>query len=257
MKMTIEVVQIPCLNDNYGYLIHEPGSGLTATIDTPEVAPINAALTQRGWRLTHIFNTHHHFDHAGGNEALKEQWGCTVVGADNDAARIPGIDQRVVDGDQFAFGDVEVTVFEVPGHTSGHIAFYLASENMVFVGDTLFALGCGRLFEGSPEQMWNSLQKLMALPDETVVYCAHEYTQANAAFALSVEPDNLDLQKRSAQIDALRAKGEPTVPTSIGLERATNPFVRPASAGLRQHVGLESASDVEVFAETRRRKDSF
>ncbi len=255
--MTIEVVQIPCLNDNYGYLIHEPGSGLTATIDTPEVAPINAALTQRGWRLTHIFNTHHHFDHAGGNEALKEQWGCTVVGADNDAARIPGIDQRVVDGDQFAFGDVEVTVFEVPGHTSGHIAFYLASENMVFVGDTLFALGCGRLFEGSPEQMWNSLQKLMALPDETVVYCAHEYTQANAAFALSVEPDNLDLQKRSAQIDALRAKGEPTVPTSIGLERATNPFVRPASAGLRQHVGLESASDVEVFAETRRRKDSF
>ncbi len=255
--MTIEVVQIPCLNDNYGYLIHESGSGLTATIDTPEVAPINAALTQRGWRLTHIFNTHHHFDHAGGNEALKEQWGCTVVGAANDAARIPGIDQRVVDGDQFAFGDVEVTVFEVPGHTSGHIAFYLASENMVFVGDTLFALGCGRLFEGSPEQMWNSLQKLMALPDETVVYCAHEYTQANAAFALSVEPDNLDLQKRSAQIDALRAKGEPTVPTSIGLERATNPFVRPASAGLRQHVGLESASDVEVFAETRRRKDSF
>ena len=255
--MTIEVVQIPCLNDNYGYLIHESGSGLTATIDTPEVAPINAALTQRGWRLTHIFNTHHHFDHAGGTEALKEQWGCTVVGAANDAARIPGIDQRVVDGDQFAFGDVEVTVFEVPGHTSGHIAFYLASENMVFVGDTLFALGCGRLFEGSPEQMWNSLQKLMALPDETVVYCAHEYTQANAAFALSVEPDNLDLQKRSAQIDALRAKGEPTVPTSIGLERATNPFVRPASAGLRQHVGLESASDVEVFAETRRRKDSF
>lgn len=255
--MTIEVVQIPCLNDNYGYLIHESGSGLTATIDTPEVEPINAALGLRGWRLTHIFNTHHHFDHAGGNEALKEQWGCTVVGADNDAARIPGIDQRVVDGDRFAFGDVEVTVFEVPGHTSGHIAFYLASENLVFVGDTLFALGCGRLFEGSPEQMWNSLQKLMALPDETVVYCAHEYTQANAAFALSVDPNNLDLQKRSQQIDAMRAKGEPTVPTSIGLERATNPFVRPASSGLRQKIGLESATDVEVFAETRRRKDSF
>lgn len=255
--MTIEVVQIPCLNDNYGYLIHEPGSGLTATIDTPEVAPINAALEQRGWRLTHIFNTHHHFDHAGGNEALKEQWGCTVVGADNDAARIPGIDQRVVDGDRFAFGSVEVTVFEVPGHTSGHIAFYLASEAMVFVGDTLFALGCGRLFEGSPQQMWNSLQKLMALPDETVVYCAHEYTQANAAFALSVEPDNPDLQKRSQQIDQLREKGEPTVPTSIGLERATNPFVRPSSSGLRAQIGLESASDVEVFAETRRRKDNF
>ncbi|XOV82251.1 MAG: hydroxyacylglutathione hydrolase [bacterium] len=255
--MTIEVVQIPCLNDNYGYLIHASGSGLTATIDTPEVGPINDALAQRGWRLTHIFNTHHHFDHAGGNEALKAQWGCTVIGADNDAARIPGIDQRVADGDQFKFGDVVVTVFEVPGHTTGHIAFYLGAENMVFVGDTLFALGCGRLFEGSAEQMWHSLQKLMALPDDTIVYCAHEYTQANAAFALSVEPANRELQQRARQIDELRAQGRPTVPTSIGLERATNPFVRPSSADLRQTIGLESASDVEVFAETRRRKDNF
>ena len=255
--MAVEVVQFPCLNDNYGYLIHEPVSGLTATIDTPEVGPINAALGKKGWQLTHIFNTHHHFDHAGGNQQLKAQWNCRVVGADNDAERIPGIDQRVAEGDKFAFGDVEVAVLEVPGHTTGHIAFYLPSEGKVFVGDTLFALGCGRLFEGSPEQMWNSLQKLMALPDDTVVYCAHEYTQANAAFALSVEPDNADLRTRSAQIDVLRAEGQPTVPTTIGLERATNPFVRPASSALRRTIGLESASDVEVFAETRRRKDNF
>lgn len=255
--MTLEVVQIPCLNDNYGYLIHESDSGLTATIDTPEVGPINAALQKRGWQLTHIFNTHHHFDHAGGNEALKEQWSCTVIGAGNDAERIPGIDTRVSDGDRFAFGEVEVVVFEVPGHTSGHIAFYLPSEGKVFVGDTLFALGCGRLFEGSAEQMWSSLQKLMALPDDTQVYCAHEYTQANAAFALSVEPDNAALVARAAQIDQLRAKGQPTVPTTIGLERATNPFVRPASEGLRHTIGMASANDVEVFAETRRRKDKF
>ena len=150
--MAVEVVQFPCLNDNYGYLIHEPVSGLTATIDTPEVGPINAALGKKGWQLTHIFNTHHHFDHAGGNQQLKAQWNCRVVGADNDAERIPGIDQRVAEGDKFAFGDVEVAVLEVPGHTTGHIAFYLPSEGKVFVGDTLFALGCGRLFEGSPEQ---------------------------------------------------------------------------------------------------------
>lgn len=255
--MTIEVYQFPCLNDNYGYLIHEPKTQLTAAIDTPEVAPINSALEAKGWRLTHIFNTHHHFDHAGGNEALKAQWGCEIVGAANDAERIPGIDVQVSDGERFSFGEVEVEVFEVPGHTTGHIAFYVASASAAFVGDTLFALGCGRLFEGSPQQMWSSLQKLMALPDETVVYCAHEYTQANAAFALSVEPDNQDLVQRSAEIDELRARGEPTVPTTIGLERATNPFVRPASPGLRSVLAMADASDVDVFAETRRRKDHF
>ena len=255
--MALQVHQIPCLNDNYGYLIHEPSSGVTATIDTPEVGPINAALAQQGWTLTHILNTHHHFDHAGGNEALKAQWGCTVVGADNDAERIPGIDVRVVDGESFSFGETRAQVLEVPGHTSGHIAFYFADEGLAFVGDTLFALGCGRLFEGTPKQMWTSLEKLMALPDETVVYCAHEYTQANAAFALSVEPNNPQLRARVIEIDELRAVGKPTVPTSIGLERATNPFLRPMSADLQATVGMPGAALVDVFAETRRRKDHF
>ncbi len=255
--MTLEVHQFPCLNDNYGFLIHEPVAGVTASIDTPEVAPINAALAEKGWRLTHILNTHHHFDHAGGNEALKREWGCTVVGAANDAERIPGIDVEVADGELFAFGNASAQVLEVPGHTSGHIAFYFADEGMAFVGDTMFALGCGRLFEGTPQQMWDSLSKLMALPDETVVYCAHEYTQANAAFALSVEPDNAALVARAAEIDSKRANGDWTVPTTIGLERATNPFVRPSSVDLQRTLGMTGADLVDVFAETRRRKDSF
>jgi hydroxyacylglutathione hydrolase len=255
--MSVQVHMFPCLNDNYGFLVHDPEAAVTAVIDTPEVAPINAALERKGWRLTHIFNTHHHFDHAGGNLALKERWHCTVVGAAIDAERIPGIDVRVADGERFAFGNAQVQVLEVPGHTSGHIAYYFADDGVAFVGDTLFALGCGRLFEGSPQQMWSSLGKLMALPDDTVVYCAHEYTQANAAFALSVEPENADLVARAAEIDRLRARGVPTVPTTIALEKATNPFLRPASPGLQKTLGMQGADLVEVFAETRRRKDHF
>ena len=255
--MSIEVHQFGCLSDNYGFLIHDAEANVTASIDTPEVAPINAALAERGWTLTHILNTHHHFDHAGGNEALKAEWNCTIVGAANDAARIPGIDAQVRDGEVFHFGNSRCEVLEVPGHTTGHIAYYFADDGIAFVGDTLFALGCGRLFEGTAAQMWNSLEKLMALPDETVVYCAHEYTQSNAAFALSVEPSNADLVARSQEIDELRAQGMPTVPTTIGLERATNPFVRARSAGLKETVGLSGGDVVEVFAETRRRKDNF
>ena len=255
--MGLEVHQIACLSDNYGFLVHDPVNNVTASIDSPEAGPINEALQEKGWQLTHILNTHHHFDHAGGNEALKEQWGCTIVGAANDAERIPGIDTRVSDGDTFEFGATNAQVLEVPGHTSGHIAYYFADDGIAFVGDTLFALGCGRLFEGTPQQMWTSLQKLMALPDETVVYCAHEYTQANAAFALSVEPGNAALKDRAEEIDQLRAQGIPTVPTTIGLEKATNPFLRPASENLQDTVGLVGASLVEVFAETRKRKDNF
>lgn len=255
--MAIEVHMFPCLNDNYGFLVHEPQSGHTATIDTPEVAPIDAALAARGWSLSHIFNTHHHYDHAGGNEALKKQWSCEIVGASNDAQRIPGIDVTVSDGEQFAFGAATVQVLEVPGHTSGHIAFYFPDDGIAFVGDTLFALGCGRLFEGTPQQMWNSLNKLMALPDDTVIYCAHEYTQANAAFALSVEPGNDQLQQRVAEIGRLRAADEPTVPTTIGLEKATNPFLRPDSEHLQKTLGMSGEDLVTVFAETRRRKDNF
>jgi hydroxyacylglutathione hydrolase len=255
--MPLEVHMFPCLSDNYGFLIHDAETDVTAVIDTPEVDRINAALSEKGWRLTHILNTHHHFDHAGGNEALKSQWGCTVVGAANDASRIPGIDVKVADGDSYDFGTATAKVLEVPGHTSGHIAYYFADDGVAFVGDTLFALGCGRLFEGTAQQMWTSLQKLMALPDDTTVYCAHEYTQANAAFALSVEPGNQELIARSAEIDRLRSEGIPTVPTTIGLEKATNPFLRPDSENLRATVEMTKAELVDVFAETRRRKDHF
>jgi len=254
---TLEVHQFSCLSDNYGYLIHDPDGGVTASIDTPEVAPINAALEEKGWTLTHIFNTHHHFDHAGGNEELKERWGCTIVGSRDDASRIPGIDQQMGDGDTFYFGNHAVQVFDVSGHTIGHVAYYFAEAAKLFCGDALFALGCGRLFEGSPAQMWTSLQKLIALPDATGVYCAHEYTAANAAFALSVEPQNDDLQQRSKEIEALRADNKPTVPSTMGLEKATNPFLRPMSADLQANLDMVGAELVDVFAETRRRKDHF
>lgn len=253
----LEVYQFPCLSDNYGYLIHDAKHGLTATIDTPEVGPINAALESKGWKLTHILNTHHHYDHAGGNLELKEQWGCTIVGSGPDADRIPGIDVKVSDGDTYDFGDYTAEVFDVSGHTIGHIAFYFASEDMLFSGDALFALGCGRLFEGTPDQMWTSLQKLKALPDATTVYCAHEYTAANAAFALSVEPDNGALKTRVEEIRQLRAEGKPTVPSNLGVEKATNPFLRPDSPHLQDTVGVNGSDLVAVFAETRRRKDNF
>lgn len=253
----LEVYQFPCLQDNYGFLIHDSATGATAAIDTPEVAPINRALADKGWQLTHILNTHHHFDHAGGNDALKAQWQCQVVGAAIDAERIPGIDLEVKDGESLAFGSAQAEVLEVPGHTSGHIAYYFAEAQIAFVGDTLFALGCGRLFEGTPQQMNDSLNKLMALPDDTMVYCAHEYTEANAAFAATVEPDNPALQQRIQDIQRLREAGQPTVPTSIGLERATNPFVRADSSELQSVLGMVGADAVDVFAETRRRKDHF
>ncbi len=253
----LEVLQIPCLSDNYGYLIHDAQNNMTATIDTPEVGPINAALARQGWKLTHILNTHHHYDHAGGNLELKEKWDCTIVGSKRDAARIPGIDVEVDDGDIYRFGGFDASVFDVSGHTIGHIAYYFAEANKLFCGDALFALGCGRLFEGTPAQMWESLQKLSALPDETSVYCAHEYTQSNARFALSVEPQNDALQKRAEQIAALRAKNQPTVPSTMGLEKATNPFLRPMSADLQATLRMSGAPLVDVFAETRRRKDSF
>ncbi len=253
----LDVHMFPCLSDNYGFLIHDPASGATATIDTPEVAPIEAALKAKGWRLTHILNTHHHFDHAGGNLELKQKWGCTIVGPRADAARIPGIDVQVGDGDTVELGSAKGRVFDVPGHTRGHIAYYFANDGVAFVGDTLFALGCGRLFEGTPAQMWTSLSKLAALPDDTRVYCAHEYTQSNARFALTVEPDNAALVARARDIDVARAKGMPTVPTTIGLEKATNPFLRATSPALMRTLGLEGSDPVTVFGETRRRKDRF
>jgi hydroxyacylglutathione hydrolase len=253
----LQIEQSPCLSDNYGYLIHDADAGLTATIDTPDAGAIAAEVERRGWRLTHIFNTHHHLDHAGGNLALKARYDCTIIGPRNDAERIPGIEKGVGDGDQFDFGSTRVQVFDTPGHTRGHIVYYLPAAGAAFVGDTLFAMGCGRLFEGSPDQMWSSLQKILRWPDETRLYCAHEYTLANGRFAMTVEPGNGALLRRVKEVEALRAAGEPTVPTTLALEKATNPFLRPSSTNLRETIGLTDGDDVAVFARTRVLKDSF
>jgi hydroxyacylglutathione hydrolase len=253
----IEIEQFSCLSDNYGYLMHDPKTGATASIDTPEVAPILNCLARRGWTLTHILNTHHHFDHAGGNLELKEKTGCTIIGPADDAAHIQGLDQTVNQGDQITIGSIKLDVLNVGGHTKGHIAYHCAAEKFAFVGDTLFVLGCGRIFEGTPAQMWDSLKRLAALPADTVIYCAHEYTLANAKFALTIDPDNRQLQARMEEFVALRAEGKPTVPTTIAAEMATNPFLRAADPGIRMQLAMQDAPDVDVFAEIRRRKDSF
>ena len=253
----LEIYLVPCLSDNYSPLIHDPDTGNTAIVDTSEAEPVLAALKQKGWTLTHIFNTHHHFDHVGCNEQFKKDLGVTIVGSKNDAARIPGIDIQVAEGDSFQFGSHTVQVIEVSGHTVGHIAYYIPDQKLLFPGDTLFALGCGRLFEGTPAQMWNSLSKLMALPDDVEVYCAHEYTQSNAKFALTVEPGNQKLIDRSQDIDSKRADGISTIPSTIGLERATNPFVRPDSENLQHTIGMIGEPAVDVFAKVRELKDNF
>lgn len=255
--MPIEIRQFPCLSDNYGYLVHDRETGATAAIDTPDVAAINRELASAGWRLDYIFNTHHHFDHAGGNLALKEKWGCEIVGPRGEAERIPGLDRAVGEGDIVALGASKAIVHETPGHTLGHVIYHFADDSAAFVGDTIFAMGCGRLFEGTADQMWASLAKIAAMPAETNLYCAHEYTKANAAFALSVDPDNDDLKTRAAEVDALRAQSIPTVPTSVALELATNPFLRAGDAHLQAAIGLKDADPVEAFAKTRKLKDSF
>ncbi|MEP4192594.1 MAG: hydroxyacylglutathione hydrolase, partial [Sneathiella sp.] len=226
-------------------------------IDPAEAEPVQNKLTELGWTLTHIVNTHHHWDHTGANLELKEKTGCLVVGSKSDASRIPGIDLELSDGDIFEFGTQKAKVFEVSGHTVGHIAYWFEHSDALFCGDTLFALGCGRLFEGSPAQMWDSLKKLLVLPDDTKVYCAHEYTEANAHFAITVDPKNAALMKRFDKILALRAKNIPTVPSTIGDEKATNPFLRPDSPTIREELGMVGSDDVSVFAEIRHRKDTF
>jgi hydroxyacylglutathione hydrolase len=246
---TIEIV--PCLKDNYAYLVSH--GGLCAVVDPSEAAPVEAAL--RGRRLTHILNTHHHADHSGGNRDLKEKYGAQVVGPEKDRSRIPAIDVGVEEAHGWQFGDLKVGVLEVPAHTRGAIGFVIGDA--VFTGDTLFALGCGRLFEGTPQMMFDSLAKFAALSEATKVYCGHEYTLSNARFAMTLEPGNRELRERLAAVEALRADSVPTVPSTIGLEKRTNPFLRARSAEIRATLGMEKAGDVDVFAEIRRRKDNF
>lgn len=253
----LEIVQIPVLQDNYLYLIHDPASGNTAIVDPAVEDPVVAELDKHGWTLTHILNTHHHWDHTGANLALKERYGLTVIGPKADKDRIPGIDVCVDEGDTVSLGQHRADVYFVPGHTSGHIAYHFAEADALFCGDTLFSMGCGRLFEGTPKQMWDSISKLMRLPDETRIFCAHEYTTANGNFALSVEPKNAALIARMAEVTNLRAEDKPTVPTTMALEKSINPFMRPMSEEIQQNVNLAGAALADVFAEVRKRKDSF
>lgn len=228
--MALEIIRIPVLSDNYVWLVHEPESGETMAVDPAVAEPVLAEAKARGWTITQIWNTHWHPDHTGGNAAIKDATGCTITGPAAEAERIPTLDVHVSEGDSVALGIVTAQVIDVPAHTAGHIAYHFPTEQAAFVGDTLFAMGCGRLFEGTAEQMYANMRKLEALGDETQVYCAHEYTQSNGRFALTVEPGNVALVERMDLVNAMREAGEPTVPTTIALERATNPFMRAASA---------------------------
>jgi len=225
----IEVVRIPARQDNYIWMAHDEVSGETVVIDPADAAPVLAEADRRGWHIGQIWNTHWHGDHIGGNAGIKAATGCTITGPAAEAAKIPTLDVQVREGDRVRIGAFEAEVLEVPAHTAGHIAYHLPEAGIAFVGDTLFAMGCGRLFEGTPAQMLANMRRLAALPPETIVYCAHEYTQSNGRYALHVEPDNPALIERMREVDALRARGEPTVPTTIALERATNPFMRVGS----------------------------
>ena len=239
----LEIIRIPVLSDNYVWLVHEPESGETMVVDPAVADPVLAEAAKRGWTITQIWNTHWHPDHTGGNAAIKEATGCHITGPEAERERIPTLDTMVKGGDTVALGAVTAEVIDVPAHTAGHIAFHIPSENVAFVGDTLFAMGCGRLFEGTAAQMYDNMRKLEALPDATKIYCAHEYTQSNGEYALAAEPDNLAIKERMAEVLTLRERGEATVPTTIRQERATNPFMR--------------ADSVAELAARRQAKDNF
>ena len=252
-----EVIVIPCLSDNYTYLVRCHRSEMTAIIDPGEAAPVIAALEERGWQLDLVINTHHHHDHIGGNAELMEKYGAKLLGPTAEKSRIPNMDETAAEGDQVLIGELEGRVFDVPGHTSGHIAFYFPAITALFSGDSLFALGCGRLFEGTPEQMWQSLQKFRNLPPSTQVYCGHEYTQSNARFAKTIEPDNAILAARCQDIDGLRARNIPTIPSRIDVELVTNPFLRADDPDVAKAMGMTGATPSEIFTEIRKRKDHF
>ena len=254
---SLNIHQFMCRSDNYGVLINDESAGTAATIDAPEAAAIEAALSETGWTLTHIITTHHHYDHVEGHEVLKQKYGCKVIAPAAEASKIPGVDETVRQGDSFMFGNFKVEVIETPGHTLGQVNYFIPDAKVAFTGDTLFALGCGRIFEGTPAQMWSSMKKLKALPADTVIYCGHEYTLSNAKFAVSVDPENTTLAARLNEIEALRAEDKATLPTTMALELETNPFLRPDDAAIRAHLDMAGASDEAVFAEIRRLKDNF
>ena len=250
----LKIHQFPCLSDNYGFLVHDTDSGETAAIDTPDGAEYLRQAEEQGWTITQIWNTHWHPDHAGGNKAIVEATGAKVV-APQEVERLSPIDTLVGHGDAVKLGEHEARVIDVSGHTNGHIAYHLPEDAIAFVGDSVFALGCGRMFEGEPQQFWDSLDRIRQLPENTTLYCAHEYTQANAKFALHADPDNVALQSYAAEIDARRERGEPTVPTQLGRELETNPFLRADKSGMRDRWG--GSTPAETFAVLRAAKDNF
>ena len=251
--MTLRIEQFPVLDDNYGYLVRDEGSGQVACIDTPDADAISAVLGRLGWGLDLILNTHWHPDHAGGNAALQAKYGCVIYGP-QEVTRIAPLDRPVTVGDWVDLGETRFAVMDVGGHTLQHIAYYDASDGVAFVGDSIFPLGCGRMFEGDPVQMWGGLQRIGALPEQTVLYCAHEYTAANARFALSID-DSAALQQRAAAVFAARERGAWTVPSTVGEEKATNPFLR--APLLAPRIGASGLTDAEAFAAVRRAKDGF
>lgn len=255
--MTLEILTIPCLADNYAFLLRDQATGKVALVDAPESHPIQAALKEKGWKLDMVLLTHHHYDHIDGLPELVEEFHPRVIGAKVDAHRLPKLDLALNEGDTFKLGESEGYVIDVSGHTIGHIAFHFPTANAVFTADSLMALGCGRLFEGTPEMMWTSLSKLSALPADTIVYSGHEYTASNAKFALTIEPDNAALQTRVQDITTKRKAGIPTVPSTLAEERATNPFLRAHLPETKSAVGMSNATDVEVFASIRKQKDNF
>lgn len=257
-ELALRVELIPAFKDNYIYLLREPDSDVVGIVDAGDAGPAIAELERQNLKLTHIFNTHHHPDHVGGNAALKARFpGALLIGPLSETLRIADMDLTVSEGNIVEFGTLSFKVMEVPGHTRGHVAYWTDKGQAVFTGDTMFALGCGRMFEGTASQMWTSLTKLKWLPSVTRVYCGHEYTQNNARFALTVDPGNEMLVQRAEEIDRLRAEGKPTIPSTIGLENDTNPFLHADDSAIAQTVGLAGADPVTVFAEIRRRKDAF
>jgi hydroxyacylglutathione hydrolase len=255
--MPAQTYLFPCLSDNYGVLLHDPESGATASIDAPEAAPVEAALKKTGWKLTDILVTHHHGDHTAGIAELKRHYKCRVIAPHREAQRIADVDETVSEGDAVRVGGLQGRVIDTPGHTAGHISYFFPADKLAFVGDTLFSIGCGRVIEGDAQMMWQSLLKLRNLPDDTKFFCGHEYTEANIRFAKTIEPDNTRLAARAAEVAKLRAAGNPTIPATIGAEKAENPFLRADLPDVAKSVGLAGSPAWKVFAEIRERKNRF